>query len=839
MAGHHPIGTPIVGRVRGRSMGDAEEADIARSGGSRSGSRYGRGRSHSRGNSTGDEGFGGESSYIPKVPRIPKKFLLPTDAKYFQRFAEKEHEKMVAAAKRDQEQYSAQRQQEQSSAQRQQEQHPAQRQQEHHSAQRQQEQYSAQRQQEQYSAQRQQEQHSAQRQQEQHSAQRQQEQHSAQRQQENGEDSGNEEVEETAGDLASIPGPSTRYLPECSYGKSKKTQVFSNAMMKAYVAMRGNWLGGDQGEDPLFAWIQQKDKLEDRYQPTTIRRERRVSRMLTMIDIALQSPNPRGDSPGDGLFEIFRPDVEHIKPPQGHDMSANEFSACCEDFEWSDGSDDDEADAPSGRISPCTFLAWSKGCVRWDTKATDKNKPDTENHTRTRPVPPEITIPTRPPARGLYPFMEFQRDENTGEELTPTYWVPTSPSIIYTPPGIDFEGFSNPNFQLQYKRMVPLVERELLEDLYGRRDQDDFPGLPPDGEGTLTRTEISRAASHIPEHNNSRGADVEALVRSQWDAVHAAEVAERDLQASIALQTARIDALKDDVRKLAAYLPVLAKRRDMQAARALAQAQAHAQAQENENRRGEAIRGYAAEQARDARARLDMATRRLEGVRGKYKDNEDRIKGLEDDVRGLCVRAGVRDPLHAYALLMGTEEQEFGIGGAGGVAGGGVGANTGNGYGYGVGAGAGAGADAGARGVGGAANAEIHAENGYGHGHGDAGRRFEGRHPDDEVREHGAYPGYGAGAGPSYNTRAHQNLPGPGHGLGLGSRPGPVPGPGPGTGPVPGGPLGQWSASSIGRAEEEFDRFAADRHMMHALDRLNGIPGRNGTNSHGGGGIAA
>lgn len=90
--------------------------------------------------------------------------------------------------------------------------------------------------------------------------------------------------------------------------------------------------------------------------------------MLQLIDKTLEPSNMGGDSPRDCVFEVYRPDFEHIKPPQDIDMSAHIFASSCDDFEWEDDSDDDEADVPSGRISPCTFLEWSKDCVRWNAE---------------------------------------------------------------------------------------------------------------------------------------------------------------------------------------------------------------------------------------------------------------------------------------------------------------------------------------------------------------------------------------------------------------------------------------------------------------------------------------
>ncbi|KAJ8124990.1 hypothetical protein O1611_g8650 [Lasiodiplodia mahajangana] len=78
--------------------------------------------------------------------------------------------------------------------------------------------------------------------------------------------------------LKSIPAPHTRYLPNCSFGKPQAVQVLSNAMMQAYLAMRGNCLGGQDGIDPLFEWIQLREELAHTYRPKKIHDERDVSK---------------------------------------------------------------------------------------------------------------------------------------------------------------------------------------------------------------------------------------------------------------------------------------------------------------------------------------------------------------------------------------------------------------------------------------------------------------------------------------------------------------------------------------------------------------------------------
>ncbi|KAI0906461.1 hypothetical protein F4823DRAFT_627055 [Ustulina deusta] len=435
-----------------------------------------------------------------------------------------------------------------------------------------------------------------------------------------------------------------------------------------------------------------------------------LPRMLQLIDEALESSNMGGDSPRDCIFEVHRPDLEHIKPPQDIDMSAHIFAASCNDFEWEHDSDDEEADVPSGRISPCTFLEWSKDCVRWN--ADNIENKDTSSYQRMRPPTPEIPTPPRRHEHIPRGRLEAQWDIYTGEELTPTYHVPTSPSIIYTPPGVDFTGFRTADFHAQYRRMAPLAERQLRARIYG--GQDALPGLSDDEKDRFSPSSVDAATGIVPELHSRGGAEIEAVLRGQWAAVAEAEAAERALYRHAELQAAHIERLRFDQRHLHRFLPALHLRREMRD-RAL-QAE-----RERQRRRGASIRAYVADHALEAQSRLDAAAFRLHSTQAKVHQNMVCIADLEHDVRGLCQSAGVRDPGHAYAVLMGDESERGGTPGSGDGNGGGLG-------------------------------------------------------------------GYGDGGGGG------------------------------------GGPMGPWSASSLGRAEEEFDRLVADMQVMGRAREGDGSP---------------
>ncbi|KAI2642205.1 hypothetical protein GGS21DRAFT_546435 [Xylaria nigripes] len=446
-------------------------------------------------------------------------------------------------------------------------------------------------------------------------------------------------------DWKTIPLNYTRYLPNCSFGKSQKTQVISTAMMQAYVSMRGNYTGV-QGNDPLFDWIQQREELREMSGPK-IHEQNDVSRMLGHIDDALESSNPRGHTPRDYLFEIYRPDYLHIKPPQDMDMSPHIYCTSCKDFEWDD-SDDEEQGMPSGRISPCTFREWSKGCVRWNGDVSEL-KQDTSSFTRMRPPTPEV--PESPqqhqPSTGA---CERQWDLYTGEELSPSYAVPNCPSIIYTAPGVDFSHFYSAKFHGKFRRMLPLVERELRKTYYGGEGPN--PGLSEGEKDRFSPSEVAAATGVVPEFHSRPGPEIEAMLQRQWAALLQTEATEIKLYKHEELQTEHIKRLQYDKEHLDKFLPALQIHREM-----------HDQKMREKKKRDAKIRAYVAQFARDTQSRFDLAYRQLNTTQAKVSENLAVINKLEREIHDICTEVGVRDAEHAYAVLLGTDtldgEEEY------------------------------------------------------------------------------------------------------------------------------------------------------------------------------------
>ncbi|KAI1506499.1 hypothetical protein F5X99DRAFT_423135 [Biscogniauxia marginata] len=433
-------------------------------------------------------------------------------------------------------------------------------------------------------------------------------------------------------DPSTIVGPHARYLPGCSGGMPKEKQVISNAMMQAYVKMRGPCMGGD--EDPLFEWIKLREDLPIRNPAPGHKKD--VSRMLDLIDKSLEETNMGGDSPRDAVFEIERPQVEHINVPEDMDISIHKLTACCADFEFEDDDEDDEeGDVAGGRISPCTFLAWSKGCAQWDDTAV-KIPPDVIDTTSQRQRPPTPEVPRTP--KDHYPYYyndyEAQSDEDDGEPLTPVYQVPTSPSIIYTPPGVDPIDFQPPEFQAQYTRMAPLAVWELRRHQFGAPRQD----VQPAGEDErYTWAEIEAIAQEPQDFGATlgtfRGADLGPYAAAQWAAAAANEAAEARLHAETWDQRHRIVALeRDRALLLGLYVPALRRQRAWRAERA---------------RRARAAEHMVRHQA-EAQIRVNASFYRLCRTRARLDAAAARADALRDEVDALCRTEGMSCPRELY-----------------------------------------------------------------------------------------------------------------------------------------------------------------------------------------------
>ncbi|KAI5928047.1 hypothetical protein F4810DRAFT_705941 [Camillea tinctor] len=453
---------------------------------------------------------------------------------------------------------------------------------------------------------------------------------------------------EVIADWKTAVGPHARYLPACSGGKPKEKQVISNAMMQAYVKMRGPCMGGT--EDPLFEWIRCREDLPVRNPAPGHKKD--VSRMLELIDKSLEETNMGGDSPRDAVFEVERPNVDHIQVPEGMDTSIHALTASCAEFEFEDDEDDEEADAVGGRVSPCTFLAWSQGCTRWDDSAAKvPHEVIATTHQRQRPATPPPDRPQTPKDRYPYYYhaVSEQYDAVDGSPMTPRYRVPTSPSIVYTPPGVDALDFQPPDFQAQYARMAPLDAWDLRRHQFGGPAQD----LEPSGQDERYTTEEIESAALLPQRFGHmglfRGADLRSYLSAQWAAVANNSAAAAAAESSAVAHETRARELEHDLALLqTVYLPALRRRRVWAARRAR-------------------IAEHLVRHQAEAQARLNAGYYRLCAQDARRARGAARVQALEHEVRGLCLAEGLACAQDVYDEVDGTgpargEEEEEGEG---------------------------------------------------------------------------------------------------------------------------------------------------------------------------------
>ncbi|KAI1322955.1 hypothetical protein F5Y16DRAFT_22811 [Xylariaceae sp. FL0255] len=429
-------------------------------------------------------------------------------------------------------------------------------------------------------------------------------------------------------------------LPGCSQGKHKDVQDISYEMMQTYVAMRGYDMGGEG--DPLFDWFRQRDELAADLSKPAINQNKDISKMLEGIDKTLGSKN--ADSPLDSEFQVHRPDVNHIKPPEDMDLSAHHHAENYtkhRSHHEIDSDDDSDSIPDDGRISPCTFLEWSKGCVRWDADKLKVPPESTASFERMRPTEssqgPKRTEHVRVP--DMNRKVEFQIDIQSGDTITPAYDVPNSPSIIYTPPGVDLSNFeARPELRDKFRRMAPNVEREFRSAVYGGKVEK-TTGSSKDADH-FTSAEVNAAASFISELGLSRS-EVQGYLTAQYDAVKRTEEIEAMLREQANMQEEHIKALQHDAKYLQKWKPALDLKRDE-----------HDQKIHHERK----VKDHIVEYTRELQYHLDNATDRVTQVRGQITENFERIAELEARVAGICGDVGVRDAQHAFDVLEDDDE---------------------------------------------------------------------------------------------------------------------------------------------------------------------------------------
>lgn len=203
-------------------------------------------------------------------------------------------------------------------------------------------------------------------------------------------------------------------------------------------------------------------------------------------------------------FELSRPhEVKHIIPPPDHDLALHRLSASLVgfDFDGEKDMDDEEQGQPSGRVSPCTFLAWTEGCRKWkdqvhdqypteeDVELRNRLSPSITRHRRHRlqamPRPAAEYYAVRAPGAD-YDHAVAQFDAVTGEQLSPFYRVPSHPSVLLSPRG-----------QVRGHYAAQGGKEEEGTDAYRDRDRDQTTSQHDMSSPYSDRTTIRRSSSAV------------------------------------------------------------------------------------------------------------------------------------------------------------------------------------------------------------------------------------------------------------------------------------------------------------------------------------------------------
>ncbi|KAK8107802.1 uncharacterized protein PG998_009815 [Apiospora kogelbergensis] len=481
-------------------------------------------------------------------------------------------------------------------------------------------------------------------------------------------------------------GVTHNIIPGCSAVERDNDSpvIISNTMLQAYNSMRGP-AAKDSQEDPLFEWIHLREDVRSRNgKPTKARRSKRdILNMLHKVDETLSEGNAAGDSPREAVFEIDRPVTadHHIRAPPNHDFSLHALAACCDKRGFDSDSEDSDEDSavPHGRISPCTFLAWSKGCQRWSGDSI--KEPIDAKQPRRRPPTPEVgdTSPSVPrPFRSAGWNIERQVDDSTGYELSPSYEVPTSPSLLYVPEGVDFVRSQDPAaFEGRYSRMDPMAGK-LLRRLLCYRCPKGPGGVDstPIASPTTTDAEIEKyghsevadilnSPSAQPPHGQKPGsitpqAYLDKHFNQAYAAIAAHEAQAEGLTNILRNQTAQIRELREVRERLSAAVGIVKSRRRqrkrLEEEEKLQQQKLYSQTPEGKRRKQ--IHKHVAAHLEDVQFKFHRAENTLGIEQRRKKSNENTIANLEKHIADLCREAGLDNPAEVYHELMENDDLE-------------------------------------------------------------------------------------------------------------------------------------------------------------------------------------
>ncbi|KAI1136696.1 hypothetical protein F5Y05DRAFT_101667 [Hypoxylon sp. FL0543] len=404
---------------------------------------------------------------------------------------------------------------------------------------------------------------------------------------------------------------------------AEDTQVMTDSMLRAYVTMRG-----PQGSTAdVYGPLAQYGKLREEpagasSRPQGAKPDASGNKLETLDDnlptdyLGYYAPNV--------AFEIPKPHIGNVEYPNG--------------FQWGDDSDDEEGANPSGAISPSMFLELATGAKRWDHDEIKDPKGVLNDATRTRPEGP-----TGLSDNDHYPeYLDkaiAQVDQETGEEISPTYIVPPSPSIIWTPPGVTEKPFVKKHFHASYRRMAP-DDAEAHSNRHRRLNGE--PEAPPaHTHEHYSKTEVQAIANKV--HGEQLGPQLPVFFDLQYNSIAQYKAHCANLAKEIKAQEEQIAALEKEREQLHFwYIPALLHLRAKRQA-------------EKEKVREERIKEHIANHVHDAQKRLEQAAAAVGELQHKYTGNLAYIAGLEQEMSDACMDVGANSPQEVYDEVNGPE----------------------------------------------------------------------------------------------------------------------------------------------------------------------------------------
>ncbi|KXJ96579.1 hypothetical protein Micbo1qcDRAFT_199377 [Microdochium bolleyi] len=410
------------------------------------------------------------------------------------------------------------------------------------------------------------------------------------------------------------------------------------------------------------------------------------------------------------IFEIQRPfEVEHIEPPPTLDLSVHKLCASFAAFDFdSDDADDDQQGQLSGRISPCTFLAWSRGCTKWDSKRvretpsifTEKHAgagrtgwedcveeevqplADHHNHPLFREEwesqdlldyhssfkqskQAVVSIKRQSPVGSWgggeispqhgqdYEHAIPQYDQITGEQLSPLYKVPSCPSLIYEPLPRRYQQFycsGDITLEDDQQDDGPQNHNNIVvvnDDQYGNMDQEnDEYGLPQ-----KTQTFGNHHHHHCGDANAATNEviSVADAIAQHWSHITALRREEEVLDRTRTVQRDRREKLGQQLFVLRERVEIDRLRREAelreQRLLTLQHGPRHPQQQQQKQHLEELER-----HARHAAAAFDLTRDRVNEKRRDKRDAAIALEGMEQEMESLRQVLGVWDDTagHGY-----------------------------------------------------------------------------------------------------------------------------------------------------------------------------------------------